>query len=109
VVGGEPVVQELQELAELHGVVQAEVHRRCPAAWQMAMVTSSRLRWSRPGMASRRLTGVTGGEAGGDPDDAPLPATGGQAGAVEGSDDCVPSQSIHAVAPQAPLLTLVKA
>jgi len=56
-VGREPVVQELQELAELHRIVQGEVHDRCPAAWRIAVVTSSRLRWSMPGMASRRLTG----------------------------------------------------
>src|ERR1700757_2419980 len=59
VVGGEPVVQELRELAEFHGVVggQAGAHWPCPAAWRMAVVTRCRLRWSMPGMASRRLTG----------------------------------------------------
>jgi hypothetical protein len=59
VVGGEPVVQELKELAELGrvGEGQAEVRCRCPAAWRMAVVTGCRLRWSRPGTATRRLTG----------------------------------------------------
>jgi RimJ/RimL family protein N-acetyltransferase len=42
-VGREPVVQELQELAELHRIVRAGF---TTAAWRMAVVTSSRLWWS---------------------------------------------------------------
>jgi hypothetical protein len=56
-VGSELVVHELQELPEFHRAARAEVHGCCPAAWRMAAVTSARLRGSRPGMASRRLTG----------------------------------------------------
>src|SRR5262249_28334710 len=57
VVGRQPIVQELKELAELYGVLRADVHWCCPAAWRMVVVTRRRLRWSRPGMTSRRLTG----------------------------------------------------
>jgi hypothetical protein len=59
VIGREPVTQQIEELGEFHriGGVEADVHRRCPPARRMAVVTRCRLRWSRQGITSRRLTG----------------------------------------------------